>query len=77
MWFGVLDEAALVNRLADVVTDLHALRPVAQLLAQKQRVERVRADPVEELAEHLLDEFGVDRVQLEHLQEGVQLQKQE
>jgi hypothetical protein len=35
--------------VTDVVTDLHALRPVAQVLAQQQVVERVRADKVEQL----------------------------
>ena len=60
-------------KMTDVVADLHAFRPVTQLLAQQQRVERVSADPVEELSEHLFHQLRVDSMQLEHLQERVQL----
>jgi len=60
-------------QVADVVADLHALGPVAEVLAQQQRVERGRANEVEELPEDLTDDLGVGAVQRQRSMHKAQL----
>ena len=47
---------------ADVILELEAFGPAAQLLAKYEIVERVRGDEVEELTENLIDKFRIDAV---------------
>lgn len=50
--------SAELFQVREVVADLHALGPVAELLPQQQVVQRVRADAVEELPAPLSQRGG-------------------
>ena len=53
--------------------ELHACAPGADVLPQKQVVERHRVDHVEELSEHLQDDLGVQALVAHNRVEGVHL----
>lgn len=56
-----------------LLPELHACAPGADVLPQKQVVERHCVDHVEKLSEHLLDDLGVQALVAHDRVEGVHL----